>query len=102
MDSRQRLLKLGCAVIVEWGTWARAERDVLRIGARALGAAVELHHVSAPPAVLIERIQRRAREDPPIQPAAIWQWFDAFQVPTEEELALYDSPLQTEPDSRSG
>src|SRR5438132_9014432 len=42
----QELLKLGLVVIVEWGTWGRSERDVLRLGARALGAAVELHYVS--------------------------------------------------------
>jgi len=53
-------------VIIEWGTWARSERDMLRLGARALGASVELQFVSAPPEVLIERIRLRDREDPPI------------------------------------
>ena len=38
----QRLLELGQAVVLEWGTWRRGERDALREGARALGAAVEL------------------------------------------------------------
>jgi predicted kinase len=41
----QELLALGLIVIIEWGTWGRTERDTLRLGARALGAAVELHHV---------------------------------------------------------
>ena len=41
----QQLLALGLTVIIEWGTWGRTERDTLRLGARALGAAVELHHV---------------------------------------------------------
>src|SRR6201996_884349 len=36
----QQLLTLGQTVIIEWGTWGRSERDTLRIGARALGAAV--------------------------------------------------------------
>jgi predicted kinase len=45
----QELLKLGLAVIIEWGTWGRSERDTLREGARMLGAAVELHYLSAPP-----------------------------------------------------
>ena len=88
----QRLLELGLVVIIEWGTWARSERDTLRLGARALGAAVELHLVSAPPEVLIDRIQRRAREDPPISPDSVRDWFDLFEVPTNEELALYDAP----------
>ena len=36
----QELLARGLTVIIEWGTWGRAERDTLRLGARALGAAV--------------------------------------------------------------
>ena len=55
----QELLALGLTVIVEWGTWGRAERDVLRLGARGLGAAVELHYLSAPVDVLFERIHWR-------------------------------------------
>jgi predicted kinase len=55
----QELLKHGLTVVIEWGTWARSERDVLRLGARALGAAVELHYLSAPVDVLFDRIQRR-------------------------------------------
>src|ERR1041385_8636426 len=39
----QELLSSGLTVIIEWGTWARSERDTLRTKARALGAAVELH-----------------------------------------------------------
>src|SRR5256885_8058637 len=41
----QQLLALGLTVIIEWGTWARSERDALRLGARALGAAVELQYL---------------------------------------------------------
>src|SRR5271170_393459 len=63
----QRLLALGLTIIVEWGTWGRSERDKLRLGARALGAAVELHYLTAPVDVLFSRIQRRNAEDPPIQ-----------------------------------
>src|SRR6516162_6495931 len=62
----QELLALGVTVIIEWGTWARSERDTLRLSARALGAAVELHYLSAPVDVLYERLQRRGREKPPI------------------------------------
>src|SRR6266576_6872394 len=55
----QELLALGLTVIIEWGTWGRSERDTLRLGARALGAAVELHYLSAPVDVLFVRSQRR-------------------------------------------
>jgi predicted kinase len=61
----QELLALGITVIIEWGTWGRSERDTLRLGARALGASVELHYLSAPVEVLFGRIQRRGMENPP-------------------------------------
>ena len=86
----RRLLALGLTVIVEWGTWSRSERDTLRLEARALGAAVELHHLSAPADVLFQRIEKRGLENPPIAREAVAQWFDMFQVPTTEETALYD------------
>jgi len=95
----QELLALGLTVIVEWGTWGRSERDTLRLGARALGAAVELHYLSAPVDVLFERIRRRAREDPPMERDAVCQWSDMFQAPTPEEMALFDEHLVVDFDS---
>jgi predicted kinase len=89
----QELLALGLTVIIEWGTWGRTERDTLRLGARALGAAVELHYVSAPADVLFARIQRRGLEKPPIERDAVSRWSEIFQAPTPEEMALFDKPL---------
>jgi predicted kinase len=89
----QRLLALGQIVIIEWGTWGRSERDALRLGARTLNAAVELHYLHAPVEELFDRIQRRALEDPPIQRDAMLRWAEQFQAPTPEELALFDEPL---------
>jgi predicted kinase len=86
----QRLLTLGIRVIIEWGTWARSERDTLRVGARSLGAAVELHHLSAPVDVLFDRLQRRGREHPPVERDALLRWEEMFQIPTSEEVALFD------------
>ena len=88
----RELLALGLIVIIEWGTWARIERDKLRLEARALDAAVELHYQSAPVDVLFERIQRRGIETPLIQLEELRRWADVFQVPTPDELALFDSP----------
>jgi predicted kinase len=93
----QELLAVGLTVIVEWGTWGRSERDTLRLGARALGAAVELYYLSAAVDVLFERIQRRAREDPPMERDAVRQWFEIFQAPAEEEIALFDEHLVADP-----
>jgi len=89
----QELLALGLTVIIEWGTWGRSERDILRLGARALGAAVELHYLAAPADVLFDRIQRRRLENPPIERDALSRWCEMFQVPTPEEMALFDKPL---------
>ena len=98
----QELLGLGMRVIIEWGTWGRSERDRLRLEARALGAAVELHYLSAPMDELYERVQRRGLENPPIEREALSQWFEKFQVPTAEEMALFDEPLVADVVSGSG
>src|SRR5437762_13218358 len=55
----QDLLAQGQSVILEWGHWARAERDEKRLGARALGVGVELHYLDAPMEALIGRAERR-------------------------------------------
>jgi len=91
----QQLSTFGLTVIIEWGTWGRSERDTLRLGARALGAAVELHYVSAPIDVLFDRIQRRGIEDPPITREQLQRWAEIIDVPTPEEMALYDEPSET-------
>ena len=88
-----RLLWLGLIAVIEWGTWGRSERDTLRLGARALGAAVELHYLSAPADVLFERIRRRGMENPRIEREAVSRWFELFQEPTPEEQALFDEPV---------
>ena len=92
----QHLLRHGLTAIIEWGTWGRSERDMLREGARALGAFVELHYLTAPVEVLFERIQSRDAENPPIELRAVQQWTEMIQVPNEEEFALFDpqTPLQ--------
>lgn len=93
----QDLLTLGLTVIIEWGTWARRERDTLRIKARALGAGVELRYLTAPLEVLFERLQHRAQENPPIEREALSRWSQIFEVPTPEEMALFDKPLVADP-----
>ncbi|HET6168863.1 MAG TPA: AAA family ATPase [Terracidiphilus sp.] len=89
-DVARRLLALDQTVIVEWGTWGRAERDTLRLGARALGAQVELHYLSASEDVLFQRIQQRHMENPPIKRDDLVQWAEKFQEPKKEEMVLFD------------
>lgn len=89
-DLARKLLPLGLAVVIEWGTWGRSERDTLRTGAQALGARVELHYLSAPVDILFERIRHRGQENPPITRDALAEWAGIFQAPTAEEMALYN------------
>src|SRR5262249_44021401 len=89
----KQLLALDLTVIIEWGTWGRTERDPLRLGARALGAAVELHYLSASVDVLFDGLQRRGTEDPPIKRSDLVRWSQIFQAPEAEEIALFDEPL---------
>jgi predicted kinase len=89
----QKLLACGLSVIIEWGTWGRSERDQLRLGARAVGAAVELHFLSATVEVLFERIQARGMENPAIERGDLLRWAGMFQVPSRDEMALFDHTL---------
>ncbi|MGH8994881.1 MAG: AAA family ATPase [Acidimicrobiales bacterium] len=93
----QELLAQGQSVILEWGHWARVERDEKRLGARALGAGVELHYLDAPLEVLIERADRRTTSGEwtasPMTRAHFEKWSTIFQPPDEEEFLLFDKPV---------
>lgn len=91
------VIALGGTAVIEWGTWRRSERDQLRLGARSLGAAVELIHTDAPIDTLLDRVTQRGRESPPIDRAMLEDAAAAFEVPTADELALYDPPLKAPP-----
>ena len=93
----QELLAQGQSVILEWGHWARVERDEKRLGARALGVGVELHYLDAPLEELIERAQRRNASGEwsasPMTRAHFERWATIFQPPDGEELLLFDEPV---------
>jgi len=91
-ETSQQLIALNNHVVIEWGTWARTERDILREGARKLGAAVVLYYLEEPINVLFERIVARGRENPPISLKDLESWMDIIEYPTAEELALFDKP----------
>src|ERR1017187_10476136 len=59
----QQVLGLGQSVILESGFWLRSDRDEKRLGARALGALVELHYLDVPVDELWRRIARRNAEE---------------------------------------
>ena len=91
------LLAQGQSVILEWGHWARVERDEKRHGARSLGVGVELHFLDAPLDELIERADRRTAlgewTAAPLTRAHFEEWSTTFQAPDEEEFSLFDEPV---------
>src|SRR3954452_5173914 len=90
----QRLLVLGTSVVLEWGFWARSERDEKREAARTLGVAVELRFLDAPYDELVRRVvARHAAGGIAITESHMERYRGIFQPPTNDELALYDLPL---------
>lgn len=89
----QDLLRLGVHVIIEFGSWAREERDELREGARALGAEVELRYLDAPLDELHRRVTERGGMDVAMTRANFDEWAATIQRPTADEFALFDTPL---------
>jgi predicted kinase len=93
------LLSRGESVILEWGHWARAERDEKRLGARRLGVSVELHYCVAPLDELIERAERRRASGEwtaaPMTRAHFEEWATVFEPPGADELALFDRPADS-------
>jgi predicted kinase len=89
-----RALQLGCDVVLDWGVWAREERDLYRTRAREVGARVVLCLLDPPVDELWARLSRRNADRPlgafEITKEALLRWAKLFQRPTAEELALYD------------
>ena len=96
----QDLLRQNVSIVIEWGTWAKSERDALRLGAKSLGAKVELHYLPASVDVLFDRIRRRGMENPPLKREDIAHWFNDFQAPSPEEMALFDRSVTIFPQER--
>jgi predicted kinase len=92
----REILRLGPSVVVDFGLWARSERDEMRSAARALGVGVELHYLDVPTEELWRRIDARNSQPPwesqPIRRADLDGWLGLFQAPDAVELALYDPP----------
>ena len=92
----QEILRLGLSVVLDFGLWARSERDELRTTARALAVGVELHYLDVPADELRRRIDARNSQPPwdsePIRRDDLDRWVRAFQAPDAAELALFDRP----------
>lgn len=92
----QEVLRLGVSVVLDFGLWARVERDEMRAAARGMGVGVELHYLNVPPDELWRRIEVRNAAAPwesyPIRRADLDGWLRVFEAPDAAELALYDPP----------
>lgn len=92
----QEILSLGLSVVLDFGLWARTERDEMRSVARGLRIGVELHFLDVPAEELWRRIEARNSAPPwdaePIGRADFDEWLPIFQAPDAAELALFDSP----------
>ena len=92
----QELLRHNLSVVLDFGLWARAERDELRTVAREIGVGVELYFLDVPVDELWRRVEARNAEawwtDKPIARADLDGWLTIFQPPDADELALFDPP----------
>jgi predicted kinase len=89
------LLKQGQDVVLEFGFWARPERDEIREAAHNIGASVELYYLEVPHDELVRRVEKRNNSDmwqsAPISREQMDHFRKLFQEPSEEELNLFDS-----------
>jgi predicted kinase len=85
-----RALVLGTNVILDFGFWAREEREDYRARARQLGASSEVHFLDVTEEELLRRLaQRNAQRSPTafyIPEAMMLPWLAFFQKPAPEEL----------------
>lgn len=85
-----RMLALGNDVILDFGFWAREEREDYRSRAKRLGASSEVHFLDVPPDELLRRLVKRNTESGEssfvIPEEMMTPWIACFERPTAEEL----------------
>lgn len=89
-----RALELGTNVILDFGFWAREEREDYRARAKQLGASSEVHFLDISADELLQRLAVRnsaASETSFYIPEAMMKpWIAFFQRPTPDELERRD------------
>lgn len=86
-----RALGLGTNVILDFGFWAREEREDFRARARQLGASSEVHFLDVPAEELLRRLAVRNSQlsqdtSFKIPTEMMIPWIAFFQRPTPDEL----------------
>lgn len=86
----RRALVLGTNVILDYGFWAREEREEYRARAKQLGASSEVHFLDVPEEELLRRLVQRNAQPAAmafhITEAMMQPWIACFQKPTRDEL----------------
>lgn len=87
----ETLLRAGVSVIVEFGSWSRAERETIRQIAVRTDATTELHFVDAPLPELARRVQERGGPDAKsLLEDVLLKFPEKFEQPSADETRLYD------------
>ena len=85
-----RALELGTNVILDYGLWAREEREAYRLRAKQIGASSQIHYLDVPEDELLRRLEKRnaqpSQESFLISEEAMKPWIAFFQKPTPDEL----------------
>ncbi|HEX9077329.1 MAG TPA: AAA family ATPase, partial [Anaerolineae bacterium] len=86
----RRALELGTNVILDFGFWAREEREDYRSRAQQLGASSEVHYLDVSEDEILRRLEERnsrpSQESFLISAEAMTPWIAFFQKPTPDEL----------------
>ena len=87
----QDLLRKGVSVILDFGFWAKEQREEKRREARALGANFAIEYLDTPLPELKRRVAQRNQANPgdafaTITDADLEEWYALFQPPTPEEF----------------
>ena len=89
----ERALALGTNVILDFGFWAREEREDFRSRAQQLGASSEVHFLDVPSEELLRRLAIRNAQPGSafhIPEEMMKPWIVFFQRPDQDELQRRD------------
>jgi predicted kinase len=89
-----KALDLGTNVILDFGFWAREEREDYRLRAKRFGASSEVHFLDVPEQELLRRLSVRNSQPSQvsfhISEESMKPWIEFFQRPTPDELERRD------------
>jgi predicted kinase len=87
----EALLRVGVGVVIEFGSWSRAERELIRQTALRVRATAELHFLNAPIDELVRRV--RARGGPEVEfltSKVLLEYSHRFEPPDPAEMTSFD------------